>query len=562
MGVPGLFANLSHKYKNYIIKKNIGDFTYTDILLFDFNCLIHPVCHLLFDEFSKKKTFIVEQFETKLMDKCIEYFELIIDFVSPTSIVGIFIDGCCPMSKLNQQRHRRFASILEKEIHNNIREKYKIEAHDSYDTNSITPGTRFMMNFDIYIKQYIKKKTKSMSSIHPEFIYSSYLDIGEGEHKIINFLNNHDMNSKNITIYGLDADLIILNMILYKKINKHRRYSLESNKIFLLRENDKFSFVDQDLIYFDIQMLCKCISYELKIKSKMDAQLFNIAETINYRLIDDFIFITMILGNDFIQPCPTVNMRIHKNKFNGYDLLIDAYKEISSDSYIIEWFEDTTFKINWNMFRRLIEYLVNYEQEYFEMLSTYKPYVNIQPHMNQADIQINKLNMLSFNYPDPIKMTKKEIKYDIRKKRYNHHYFGSKVCSCYHDNKELFSQLLFNKTQITNNFYDDKTLEINKNMLDNVIISYLNVFSYVLYYYYRGCPDYLYYYKYFSSPLLSDVYKYIENTSDAKLDNIMKRFIIPKNNNNLITPLVQLLLVLPMKSFHLLPTYYQKIHSH
>ena len=68
MGVPGLFQNLKHKYPNIIKKKVkasdtsenmiIDNFNYINLnpymLFFDFNCLIHPICHLLWREYKNK----------------------------------------------------------------------------------------------------------------------------------------------------------------------------------------------------------------------------------------------------------------------------------------------------------------------------------------------------------------------------------------------------------------------------------------------------------------------------------------------------------------------------
>ena len=134
MGVPGLFANLCKKYKNRIIynkkakmdeekinksqieSKKIADAP--DALFFDFNCLIHPVCRLVWNEYKDKKS--IEEFEQLVIKHAIEYMERIIEYAKPKEICGIYIDGVCPLAKMNQQRQRRFASVIDKETMNNI----------------------------------------------------------------------------------------------------------------------------------------------------------------------------------------------------------------------------------------------------------------------------------------------------------------------------------------------------------------------------------------------------------------------------------------------------------
>ena len=99
MGIPGLFANLSNKYKKQIIKvknevQEDGSITTIDqinMLFFDFNCLIHPICRLVWltDYKANNKAVETVEFEQKVMEKAIEYLELKIKEINPTTTVGI-----------------------------------------------------------------------------------------------------------------------------------------------------------------------------------------------------------------------------------------------------------------------------------------------------------------------------------------------------------------------------------------------------------------------------------------------------------------------------------------
>jgi 5'-3' exonuclease len=576
MGVPGLFANLHNKYKKYIIKKKINNddnkILNTDNLLnislsiinlkpyflfFDFNCLIHPICHLIWDEY-KDKNISLDEFEHKIIMKSTEYMEKVIKYAEPT-FCGIYIDGTCPMSKIAQQRQRRFASVIDKEVMNNIRTKFGVKKENYYDTNSITPGTEFMEKFNIYLTEYINEKNKYDGV---KFIYSSYREAGEGEHKIINYIksNKEQFDKKDVLIYGLDADLIILSLTMLKT---------NDIKIMLLREEDKVSFDNFSMIYFDINMCANCLIHDLTTLDETEQFPFN--DTSKQKImfdkynniIDDFVFITILLGNDFIPANPSLNMKFRNKNTQGYDLLIDTYKKlfnenISENKYIVKW-TDNKLIINWTFYTELIRELTLFEQLYFIHAKNFNNQLHTKVFKNKADEQIFKMENLIFSHPDPLKMNNPNINYEIRKKRFIHHYFGGKVCVCTDsNNKKYQSQLLSNAYQIDSNFYDNKNLEIRQDLYDNKIRTYLKTMSYVMYYYYQGCPDNLYYYNNFNSILLSDLIDYLTNKIKINkyLDNIINTF--HKKRYTHINPLEQLLLVLPNKSFNLLPKNIEK----
>lgn len=563
MGVPGLFANLHNKYKKNIIKKMINSSTKIDeqhlvnniktyILYFDFNCLIHPICHLLWNEFKDKKI-SNDDFENKVMVKTLEYMKKVIEYVKPTKC-GIYIDGVCPVSKMAQQRQRRFASILDKEIMNNIRFKNGISNEEYYDTNAITPGTLFMSKLNDYITSFIKTLTDI------EIIYSSYMEHGEGEHKIINHIkaNYNELHDKNITIYGLDADLIILSLTLMKDF-----------KIMLLREEEHVSLETFNMIFFDVNKCGECITQELTIGDEeyINQDNINLSERLN--VIDDFIFITILLGNDFIPGNPTLNMRFRNKGTYGYDILMDNYKTLLLETkhrnnnefiYIVKW-QDRKLIINWPMFIELINRLASYEQQYFEHAKIF--FNNKQNPKNKADEQIYHLENLMFSHPDPLTMHNKYIDYEsVRKPRFIHHYFGNKVAKCTtitNKNKNIQSLLLSNDPVLKNGFYNDKIIEINHNEYSKIIAEYIKTFSYIMYYYYYGCPDNLYYYKPVNAILLSDLYTFLNN-NQASLNNIINTYY-GSVKHFLIHPLEQLLMVLPNKSFYLLPKSIEKFIS-
>ena len=72
-------------------------------------------------------------------------------------------------------------------------------------------------------------------------------------------------------------------------------------------------------------------------------------------------------------------------------------------------------------------------------------------------------------------------------------------------------------------------------------------------YYYYGCKDNAYYYKHINAVLLSDFHNFLVSVDNNYLDNIFSAFDVSKNNGKIVSPLMQLMFVLPPKSYHLLP---------
>ena len=139
-----------------------------------------------------------------MIKRIINYINYLIDYVKPTELIYIAVDGVAPVAKLNQQRKRRYKSVIDNQIKYNLQRKYHIPHNESWSNIVITPGTNFMIKLD---KALIKLK-----NTNNKIIYSSYQEPGEGEHKILQYIKNNikpDTQDYNV-IYGLDADLIFL----------------------------------------------------------------------------------------------------------------------------------------------------------------------------------------------------------------------------------------------------------------------------------------------------------------------------------------------------------------
>jgi 5'-3' exonuclease len=157
MGVPGFFLWLMKNYKktNFVFSKDklnndkeqnnelIEEINNIDTLLIDANCLIHPSCFKVLAENPDWDD--INRLENKMMNSTIQYIEKIIEHVKPTISVFIAIDGVAPLAKIKQQRTRRFKSVSDKNVWDNIKKKYNKPIHKNWSNSAITPGTEFML---------------------------------------------------------------------------------------------------------------------------------------------------------------------------------------------------------------------------------------------------------------------------------------------------------------------------------------------------------------------------------------------------------------------------------
>ena len=272
-------------------------------LYLDLNCAIHYCCRQALQDIEYNKT-IKNQVENKMIKNVIDYIELLIDYSKPTKLLYIAIDGSAPKSKLNQQRMRRFKKFYEKREIEKIKLRNNIETIDSpeWDTNAITPGTIFMNKLSVKLKSYFKKKNNF------KVIISDSNIPGEGEHKLLSHLRQNYQDKEYNIIYGLDADLIMLCLIANKPNILLLREAVElDNKIHV--EGYKFLYLSIDNLKKNLLgEIINRLGEEFLTKQQKD------------RIINDYIFLSFILGNDFIPHSPSIGI-----KNNGIDLLFDLY---------------------------------------------------------------------------------------------------------------------------------------------------------------------------------------------------------------------------------------------
>ena len=494
MGVPGFFKWLLVKYKNKeFIKNKYETNCEFNSLLIDTNCLLHPQCFKVLNENPNLNNF--ETLENKMIKQCIIYLDEVINFIDPNKEVYIAIDGVAPIAKMKQQRQRRYKSVNDKILFDNIKKKHNKEITTYWNNSAITPGTKFMKKLTNRIINYCKE-LKEKKNI--KIIFSTAETPAEGEHKLLQYIRNSNNDYKYV-IYGLDADLIFLSL------------SANKDNIYLMRESNEINKNNKEIFNLvEIDMLKKCIIEqinEIMIKEKLDEE----------NVIKDFIFICYFLGNDFLPHVPSIDIKcFDKNNINGLDLLLQAYANTfdSLNNYIIIN-ENNIIKYNIEFLQLFFDYLSSFEDDFFKNLyNKDKKYYKMELN-DSYEMEKNKIENLLFKIEDNIELGKDDR--ENYKYRYYKHYYNA---------------------------------EINQNELVKYsCYKYIEGLIWVANYYFNKCESWDWYFPFDHAPFISDL---ADNLKRFNLDEI--KF---NKESSPLKPVEQLLCVLPNKSNYLVPHEYR-----
>lgn len=494
MGVPGFFVWLmKNNVHNNIIQNKLDKI---DCLYFDANCLFHPKCFEILKLYSQISD--ITKLEELMMDRIIRYIKYIISYANPSKLIYIAVDGVAPIAKINQQRKRRYKSVIDKEYNEMLNKKHNIEKNTSWSNIVITPGTKFMIKLDSKLKELAKENKK--------ILYSSYKENGEGEHKIIRYIKENEQNFKGRhVIYGLDADLIFLAMSAYS----------HNSEIYLLRELQHLKKVEtklsddvkEPLLYLSIKNVIDTYNEYILRRLEENADYVDLDLKKEYDFSKDFIILCFMLGNDFIPNLPSINIRV-----NGIEYITEAYCKMFEymKSYIYDY---NKREINYSNLKMILNYLGEIEDDFFvdvlpnhTQKNSYRkcnaktPYdIELWRHDNLKDIVHNDQIQLGYG-------SREEYKF-----RYYEHHFNSRI-----------------------NQY--KTI-------NNVCKNYLEMIEWITKYYFDiNSPSWQFCYYFENSPFASDLANYLEHNKVNKnipykdsIDiNIQLISVIPQYYSNIL----------------------------
>eukprot|EP00923_Selenidium_pygospionis_P041694 GHVN01072360.1.p1 GENE.GHVN01072360.1~~GHVN01072360.1.p1 ORF type:complete len:720 (+),score=65.27 GHVN01072360.1:1819-3978(+) len=501
MGIPSFFRWITTKYKKTVVRvvEEKGDYDMFvkrpnpngiefDNFYIDMNGVVHNASHP-----EGKKA---PETEEEIFNEITRYLERLVAVVRPRNILYLAIDGVAPRAKMNQQRSRRFRSSQE-------------EAADSkawFDPNCITPGTVFMERLSNHLKKYLNTAVKE-NILYSKFavIFSDASIPGEGEHKIMAFIRSqraspayqHDMRH---VLHGLDADLIMLALATHEP-----RFHILREDVFLEMKRkfyickkckqkghyegecgilNKQPREDLPLVLFNVGTLREYLSAELKGTRIAP---FNLE-----RAIDDWVFLCFLVGNDFLPHIPSLEIRE-----NAIDRIVRIYLKTTT------------------------QYLTKNGHVHLERLTP------IFRELGKSEEEIFRNR----------RAREERMQNEDTRKRKN----DETTASAIEKEKEEPDNVRFHEDGFRERYYEEKLGSSSPNLIAQMVSSYVEGLSWIMKYYYRGCPSWMWYYPFHYSPLVSDIAQF------HKQDKIFFEQGKP------FKPFEQLMAVFPAKSRGLLP---------
>lgn len=495
MGIPSYFSHIIQNYPGIQVanpSKNGYSFNH---LFMDCNSIIYDVYYSIIN--SGETGLSYAEMESRLITGIIEKILAYVRIVRPTNIVYIAFDGVAPFAKMEQQRTRRYRSwYLEKMTKGSSVSSYPIYS------GMFTPGTPFMQNLSKALTRFFADSKNTADNHIPKFIVSAADEVGEGEHKLFEYLRGYSKEAlvkETVALYGLDADLIMLSIF----------HCNLCNNIFIMREmpvskNSKNS--KAELAYIDTKVLCRGIIQELTGKpvSNMVPSQRNSEDLYIY----DYVFLCFFLGNDFLPHFPSLNIRT-----SGITTLLDTYRTIlySKRLHLISATSTASgqgYGIEWKNLAIFLNELARIEPTLIENEYALRDKSTGRIHSNDQDEYINNL---------PLMYRAEEL------------YIAPKQ---YGWQNRYYSSLFFADVDIP-----------------SVCRNYLEGLEWVFLYYSSGCPHWRWKYDSAYPPLLQDLKKYIT----VDMSPIAEYSKTSPMKNRAFTPELQLAYVLPRPYLELLP---------
>ncbi|MFW5895635.1 MAG: hypothetical protein ACOCT9_02705 [archaeon] len=496
MGVPRLFPFIKANFPKAITHFHGGEYTHTvDYLYLDANGLLHGAAQEVFHYGDSKLPFDLYGF-LSIEDKRKKTFEIFFNrlievtrIIKPTKVLFIAIDGPAPLAKQNQQRERRYvASRLRLE-------KEKEIGKTKFDSNSITPGTIFMLELTRYINYAIRREMNTSYEWKNLNVYFSPPTVpGEGEHKCMNFIramSEKERISSSHCLFGPDADLIMLSL------------AAHIDKMFLFRE-DQYHTGEYDFV--DIGQVRENLSGSLGQVLGVEKRKRDLNDVSN-----DFILEGFFVGNDFV---PKIQM-FHLLE-EGLVFMSSTYAKTSSGG--TKNFLTVDSQFNLDGFRPFVAELAKWEEKYLiEQVTTTDP--KKQPPEPEYRNETLLKNISS-------KTAGTAIKYTLNFKGYQRDYYAKAGIDIDKEPKKVM----------------------------DMCADYLRSFIWIIKYYIQGLPSWRWAYRHHYAPLMRDFNSYISSLTEKDVEGLSS-FKLQKPS----LPFEQLLSVLPPPSADLLPTAYRKL---
>lgn len=298
MGIPSFYKHLLQTIKGLATSERKQP---PQVFALDLNCAVYYCVRKISASYSEETR---DAWENALVQEVVGYIQKMRRLVAPTDVTYIALDGVAPMAKIKQQRARRFkSSVLAAE-----EARVKAEAIGSaeaeparWNTNAITPGTQFMQRLAKGLHDY------SASVGSGKIVVSSAEESGEGEQKIMAWIRSHPY--RDIVVYGLDADLIVLALLEHGNSGRIVDLFREETEINGSVKSDIFG--SEKFLYLHMEHLANVL-YETWVAPGRSKKEF----------LWDFTGAMNLLGNDFVPH--GMALKIHDE---GIETVLSILKE-------------------------------------------------------------------------------------------------------------------------------------------------------------------------------------------------------------------------------------------
>ncbi|XP_037315324.2 5'-3' exoribonuclease 1 [Pungitius pungitius] len=524
MGVPKFYRWISERYPclSEVVKEHqIPEF---DNLYLDMNGIIHQCSHPNDEDVHFRIS------EEKIFADIFHYLEVLFRIIKPRKVFFMAVDGVAPRAKMNQQRGRRFRSAKEAEdkIKKALDKGEVLPTEARFDSNCITPGTDFMARLQEQLKYFVHNKLSTDKLWQNVNVYlSGHETPGEGEHKIMEFIRSentkatHNPNTRHC-LYGLDADLIMLGLTSHEP-----NFSLLREEVrFGGKKNQKRISAPEETTFhlLHLSLMREYIDYEFselrnQIGSDYDLE----------RIIDDWILMGFLVGNDFIPHLPHLHI--------SHDALPLLYKTYIRALPTMGGYLNENGHLNLRNFEQYIEKLAEFDREHFSDI-----FVDLKWFESKVGNKyLNEAAGLAAEKEAARKDTVK--KEDPTSERVIGE--GKEGGDDEEEEDDMFETEF---RQYKRTYYMTK---LGVNVVSDEFLAkqakcYVEGIQWILHYYYHGVQSWSWYYPYHYAPFLSD----IRNIAGLKLTfDLEKPFM----------PFQQLLAVLPAASMELLPESYRHL---
>lgn len=248
MGIPRLYSILLQQWPSLVQPPSSSDTC--DVLFIDMSSYFHSCL-------------AASTTESEAISQIIYFTRRIVKLSRPRKLTYLAFDGIPPLAKLKHQFERR----------NQL-------ARGSDRSHVLTPGTVFLQK----LYEEVKKWSEELVTDTHEVIVSGPSEPGEGEQKIFMHLRSIIPTHKNVVVYGLDADLIVMSMV------------IKDCFIRIMREASQTR-------YSSIQNRCFEIMSIPRLKESLLLNYDNFPPELKDKVTRDIAFTFTIYGNDFM-PTP------------------------------------------------------------------------------------------------------------------------------------------------------------------------------------------------------------------------------------------------------------------